>query len=105
MAAYKKLVVIVALFLALAIGSEANEQVQVTFCRLTKEGLNACAPSVSGLNPLPPSALCCSALSIADFQCLCFFKNYSNLLTSYGIDPNLAMQLPAKCNLRQTVHC
>ncbi|KAI5314298.1 hypothetical protein L3X38_043474 [Prunus dulcis] len=107
MEAYKKLVVIVALvLLALAIESEAmlvnNEQ---SFCGMTKEGLNACAPAVSGQNPLPPSALCCSALKTADFQCLCLFKKYSNLLSAYGIDPNLAMQLPAKCNLGQPIRC
>jgi hypothetical protein len=98
-----KKVVLVALVLALAILSEpmlANAQ---TLCRMTKEGLKACQPSVYGPNPAPPSAACCSALSNADMQCLCLFKN-SRLLNLYGIDPNLALELPSKCNLPQT-HC
>ncbi|KAK9988138.1 hypothetical protein SO802_028377 [Lithocarpus litseifolius] len=72
-------------------------------CHMTKEGLKACQPSVSGQNPVPPSASCCSALSNADFQCLCIFKN-SNLLNFYGINSTLAMELPAKCNQAQP-HC
>ncbi|XP_068319713.1 putative lipid-transfer protein DIR1 [Pyrus communis] len=106
MEAYRKLLVIVALFLAGAIGSDtlmANSD--QSFCRMTKEGLNACAPSVNGANPQPPSALCCTALSYADFGCLCLFKKYSNFLSAYGIDPNLAMQLPAKCNFGQPIRC
>ncbi|XP_050147309.1 putative lipid-transfer protein DIR1 [Malus sylvestris] len=104
MEAYRKLLVIVALFLAVAIGSNAlTANSDQRFCRMTKEGLNACALSVNGANPQPPSALCCTALSYADFGCL--FKKYSNFLSAYGIDPNLAMQLPAKCNLGQPIRC
>ena len=105
MEAYKKLV-LVSLLLALSIGSEtimlANGDNQ-GLCHMTKEGLKACQPSVSGQNPVPPSASCCSALSNADFQCLCIFKN-SNLLNFYGINSTLAMELPAKCNQAQP-HC
>ncbi|KAB1207230.1 putative lipid-transfer protein DIR1 [Morella rubra] len=102
MEAYKKLV-LVALFLALVIGSDPMLAEGQTLCRMTKEGLKACGPSVSGQNPVPPSELCCTALSNADMQCLCMFKN-SRLLGMYGINPNLALDLPAKCNLPQT-HC
>ncbi|XP_041010207.1 putative lipid-transfer protein DIR1 [Juglans microcarpa x Juglans regia] len=102
---YKKLVFVALMVVFMVMmGSEtimlANGQ---TLCRMTKEGLKACEPSVSGLFPVPPSAACCSALSNADMQCLCLFKN-SRLFNLYGIDPNLAFELPAKCNLPQ-FHC
>ncbi|PRQ23584.1 putative bifunctional inhibitor/plant lipid transfer protein/seed storage helical [Rosa chinensis] len=106
MEAYKKLVIIAALVLALAIGS--NGQGQSSICRMTKDGFVACAPSVTatpGIIPAAPTAECCSALSVADFPCLCFFMRNSKLLTTYGVDPNLAMQLPAKCKLARSVHC
>lgn len=92
---------LVALVLALAILSEPMVANAQTLCRMTKEDLKACEPSVNGPNPAPPSAPCCSALSNADMQCLCLFKN-SRLLNLYGIDPNLALALPSKCNLPQT---
>ncbi|KAK9942404.1 hypothetical protein M0R45_008071 [Rubus argutus] len=105
MEAYKNLVIIAALVLALAIGS--NGQGQSSICRMTKDGFKACAPSVTvtpAVTPAP-TAECCTALSVADFPCLCFFMRNSRLLNAYGVDPNLAMQLPAKCNLAQSVHC
>ena len=98
MAAYKKLV-FVALLLALVIGSSETMLANgVSLCHMDKEGLTACKPSVSGQYPAAPSAACCSAISHADMQCLCLFKN-SNLLNLYGINTKLALELPAKCNL------
>ncbi|KAL6213487.1 hypothetical protein ACLB2K_012934 [Fragaria x ananassa] len=77
---------------------------------MTKDGFLACAPSVTasatpGFIPAAPTAECCSALSVADFPCLCFFMRNSKILNAYGVDPSLAMQLPAKCNLARSVHC
>ncbi|KAL6211595.1 hypothetical protein ACLB2K_016818 [Fragaria x ananassa] len=108
MEAYKKLVIVAALVLTLAIGS--NGQGQSSICRMTKDGFLACAPSVTasatpGFIPAAPTAECCSALSVADFPCLCFFMRNSKILNAYGVDPSLAMQLPAKCNLARSVHC
>ncbi|XP_054776292.1 putative lipid-transfer protein DIR1 [Prosopis cineraria] len=74
-------------------------------CRMTKEGLEACRPSVSGQNPPPPTKACCSALSSADLPCLCRFKS-SGFLSFYGIDPDAAMILPLHCNIVQSsFHC
>ncbi|KDP46220.1 hypothetical protein JCGZ_10060 [Jatropha curcas] len=104
----KKLATILALVMGIALVSNpvvANGA--ETFCHMTDEGLNACRPSVSGQNPVAPSAACCSALSKADLQCLCFYKNnYPWLLTTYKIDPNQALQLPVKCSLvEESFHC
>lgn len=104
MEAYAKKLVIVALLLAIAIGHEPMMTTGQTMCGMTTDGLMACRPSVAGENPAPPSATCCTALSSADMQCLCKYKK-SKMLASFGIDPNLAMQLPAKCNLAQAFPC
>uniref|UniRef100_A0A5B7BYQ4 Putative lipid-transfer protein DIR1 n=1 Tax=Davidia involucrata TaxID=16924 RepID=A0A5B7BYQ4_DAVIN len=104
---YKKLV-IVAIMVVVSIGSEPGVEAigGQTLCGISGDGLMSCKPSVTaGPYPAPPSAACCSALSNADMQCLCSFKN-SRLLPSLGIDPTLAMQLPTKCNLpSQLSHC
>ncbi|KAJ9152879.1 hypothetical protein P3X46_026389 [Hevea brasiliensis] len=108
MEVYAKKLAFVALVVALALVSAepmvANGE---TICHMTDDGLKSCRPSVSGQNPTAPSDSCCSALSKADFQCLCFYKNnYPWLLSANKIDPDLAMQLPAKCNLvGQSFHC
>ncbi|XP_015900796.2 putative lipid-transfer protein DIR1 [Ziziphus jujuba] len=101
--ANKKLGMVTALLLGiLVMALVANGEQSI--CNMSKEGFKSCEPSVTGQNPPPPSAACCSALSKADMQCLCLFKN-SRLLGLYGIDPNVAMQLPDKCNLGQSFHC
>ncbi|KAB1224150.1 putative lipid-transfer protein DIR1 [Morella rubra] len=76
----------------------------VTFCNMNDDGINACKPSVTAPNPTEPTKKCCKALSRADLTCLCSYKN-SILLPSLGIDPNLAMGLPAKCNLTPPDGC
>lgn len=107
--AYKKLgivggaVYLLGIILGMALVANGNGE-QTSICSMTKEGFKSCEASVSGQNPVPPSAACCSALSKADMQCLCLFKN-SRLLPFYGIDPNVALLLPAKCNLAQSFHC
>ncbi|CAI0561239.1 unnamed protein product [Linum tenue] len=78
---------------------------QVVFCNMTQEGLQACKPSVTKPNPVDPPALaCCQALGRADLKCLCSYKN-SFVLPSLGIDPDLAMALPQKCNLPSLPQC
>ncbi|KAL2328932.1 hypothetical protein Fmac_022359 [Flemingia macrophylla] len=77
---------------------------QFSFCRMPKEGLKSCLPSVSGDNPVDPSAACCSAISKADLQCFCRYKD-SGLLSIYGVDPNKAMELPVKCSVVNSFHC
>ncbi|GFQ00946.1 putative lipid-transfer protein dir1 [Phtheirospermum japonicum] len=75
-----------------------------TICGMSTDDLFSCRPSVVGPVALPPSAACCAALERADVPCLCSFKN-NRFLPAIGIDPVLAMQLPAKCNLLQSFHC
>ncbi|KAL6512821.1 hypothetical protein OROMI_031602 [Orobanche minor] len=83
--------------------AKANNYGDRSTCGMSGEDLFACRPSVMGPTALPPSAACCAALGKADLPCLCSFKN-NKFLPALGIDPALAMQLPAKCNL-QFVHC
>ncbi|KAJ6687135.1 BIFUNCTIONAL INHIBITOR/LIPID-TRANSFER PROTEIN/SEED STORAGE 2S ALBUMIN SUPERFAMILY PROTEIN [Salix purpurea] len=90
----RQLVVLLLVMAALFEGSRA-----VTVCDISDEGLTACKPSVTKPDPVdPPSADCCKAVSGANFTCLCSYKN-SYLLPYLGIDPDLAMALPSKCNL------
>nr|DAD24200.1 TPA_asm: hypothetical protein HUJ06_025663 [Nelumbo nucifera] len=91
-------------FVLLVLGNEVTMSNSQTICNMSQEGLMACKPSVTAPNPSPPSTMCCSALSGADMHCLCSYKN-SNMLPSLGIDPQLALQLPAKCNLPQPTNC
>ncbi|KAA8536133.1 hypothetical protein F0562_028611 [Nyssa sinensis] len=90
MEAYTKLV-IVAMVLVASIGNEpAVEAIGQTICGISFDSLMSCKPAVTGPSPAQPSLTCCSALSNADLQCLCSYKN-SKLLPSFGIDPNLAI--------------
>ncbi|KAJ0988956.1 hypothetical protein J5N97_007312 [Dioscorea zingiberensis] len=73
-------------------------------CNMSKDGLDSCKPAASGSTPTEPSQECCEALADADLQCLCSYKN-SVWLPVYGIDPDLAMQLPEKCNLKLPQDC
>jgi hypothetical protein len=104
MEAYKQ-VMIVAMLLAIA-----NTMMLVngqSLCHMTKQGLKACEPYVSGdnsVNGQKPSDACCSAIAKADLQCLCRYKD-SGLLSFYGIDPNQAMELPVNCKLMDSFHC
>lgn len=95
----KKLVVFLVLMALVFEGARA-----LTLCNMTDDGLEACKPSVTPPNPVDPTAECCKALSGADLKCLCSYKN-SMVLPSLGIDPNLAMGLPAKCNLTPPADC
>ncbi|KAG6397964.1 hypothetical protein SASPL_139414 [Salvia splendens] len=95
---YKK-IAIVSVVLVILWGANAQ-----TICNMTMAGLTACKPSATAPNPPPPSAACCSALLHADMKCLCSYKN-SKVLPSLGIDPNLAMTLPQKCNIPHPPKC
>ncbi|ERN06753.1 hypothetical protein AMTR_s00005p00101720 [Amborella trichopoda] len=73
---------------------------------MNQDGFKACQSSVSGSAPAPtnPSKACCKAIGSADLGCLCSYR-HSLLLHSLGINPDLALQLPAKCNLRTPPQC
>ncbi|KAL3531045.1 hypothetical protein ACH5RR_010367 [Cinchona calisaya] len=72
----------------------------MSLCNMDEKGLMACKPSVTPPPPDPvdPSSECCDALKEADLKCLCSYRN-SFMLPSIGIDPDLALALPPKCNL------
>ncbi|KAF7845166.1 putative lipid-transfer protein DIR1 [Senna tora] len=76
----------------------------LSLCNMNDEGIEACKASVSEPNPVDPSAECCSALAGADLECLCSYKDNPEL-PLLGIDPALAMALPAKCNLTTPANC
>ncbi|MED6161518.1 hypothetical protein PIB30_061511 [Stylosanthes scabra] len=76
----------------------------ISVCNMSEDGLMACKPSVTQPNPTDPTTECCNAVSAADLQCLCSYKN-SVQLPFLGIDPDLAIALPAKCNLKTPVGC
>ncbi|XP_050221066.1 putative lipid-transfer protein DIR1 [Mercurialis annua] len=86
-----------AMILVIAIGVEVSDA-QSSICNVPISGLMACQGAVTLPNPSAPTRACCSAITRADIPCLCKYKN-SSLLPTFGIDPNLALQLPAKCNL------
>ncbi|KAH6757810.1 hypothetical protein C2S52_023300 [Perilla frutescens var. hirtella] len=101
---YENKIGVLAMFLLSMIIINVHMACGQTICNMSGEDLMACKPSVTPPKPPPPSAKCCSALSHADFRCICSYKN-SKLLPSLGIDPNLAMQLPDKCKLPHPSHC
>ncbi|KAL0384121.1 UNVERIFIED_CONTAM: hypothetical protein Sradi_2806400 [Sesamum radiatum] len=91
------------LIIASAIGvAKANNEHAI--CGMSTDDLFTCRPAVIGPAALPPSSACCAALEKADLPCLCTFKN-NKVLPALGIDPALAMLLPAKCNILQSFHC
>ncbi|KAH1037860.1 hypothetical protein AAZX31_20G233300 [Glycine max] len=96
----KQMIVGVALVVFLLLISVKGQSI----CNVSLPDLMTCKPAVTPPNPTPPSQQCCSVLSHADLPCLCSYKN-SPLLPSLGIDPKLALQLPAKCNLPHPPNC
>lgn len=75
-----------------------------TICNMSGQELMSCRPAVTPPNPSAPSPVCCNALKHADIPCFCSYKN-SNWLSPFGIDPNLALQLPEKCNFPRPANC
>ncbi|KAJ4956811.1 hypothetical protein NE237_013594 [Protea cynaroides] len=93
------------ILMVVLIGTEEVVQLNaLSLCNMTEDDLMACKPAVTQPNPEDPSDQCCEALSKADLTCLCSYKD-SMFLPSLGIDPTLAMQLPAKCNLTPPATC
>ncbi|CAA0805980.1 Bifunctional inhibitor/lipid-transfer protein/seed storage 2S albumin superfamily protein [Striga hermonthica] len=93
------------LFLVLALmAAFLGRAAAFSVCNVTEEGLEACKPSVTQPSPVPPSTECCHAVSGADLKCLCSYRN-SFMLPALGIDPDLALALPAKCNLPPPADC
>ncbi|KAF5470273.1 hypothetical protein F2P56_010797 [Juglans regia] len=90
-------------FLMVAVLLEGS-RAAVKLCDMDDDGLSACKPSVTQPDPVDPTPGCCQALSGADLKCLCSYKN-SMVLPALGIDPDLAMALPAKCSLTPPADC
>ncbi|KAL0906663.1 hypothetical protein M5K25_025176 [Dendrobium thyrsiflorum] len=90
--------------LLLAVFSLATAASSLSICNMSTDDLAECRPAVSGPSPSEPSAACCSVLEKADLPCLCSYRS-SPLLPSFGIDPNLALQLPRKCSLSPPTDC
>ncbi|KAM5552502.1 hypothetical protein ABKV19_027049 [Rosa sericea] len=55
-----------------------------------------CRPAVVPFSPIPPSEICCTALRTLGQPCLCVLVNGPPIS---GVDRNLAIQLPEKCNV------
>lgn len=91
--------VLVAMFGVLFEGSRGLD-----LCKLTEQDLDNCRPAVTAPNPADPTGACCEGLKKADLGCLCQFKN-SAYLPILGIDRDLAMALPKKCNLTPPPGC
>ncbi|CAK9309876.1 unnamed protein product [Citrullus colocynthis] len=95
----------VAVMMVVILVGLAGISVAMDVCGVDEDGLTTCKPWVTKPCPteLPPAA-CCDSLSKADFDCFCKYK-HSMLLSSLGIDPDLALALPAKCSLPNTPSC
>ncbi|WOL18734.1 hypothetical protein Cni_G27531 [Canna indica] len=93
------------LVVAAALEVEISAAGQKGLCNMSEEGMMACKPCISTVKPEEkPTAACCAELQQANLTCLCSYKN-SDLLPYLGIDPNLAAQLPAKCNMTAPEQC
>ncbi|XAR72839.1 hypothetical protein NMG60_11019614 [Bertholletia excelsa] len=99
MEGYTKLVLVM-LVAAVMVGHEVAVAAGQNVCGMNLAGLMACKPSVcTDADPVPPSKACCRALKGADMQCLCDLKQKKDMLASYSISPDLAVQLPGKCGM------
>ncbi|KAK9138579.1 hypothetical protein Sjap_009173 [Stephania japonica] len=62
-----------------------------------------CLPAVKKQpNPPAPTAACCAQVKAGDLDCICSIKG-STELPAFGVDPNLALQIPEKCGLPKLV--
>ncbi|KAK1313008.1 hypothetical protein QJS10_CPA06g01094 [Acorus calamus] len=94
--------VLVMVLVGLVVGRGVESQ---TLCNMSMGELVACRPYVSRPPARgKPASLCCSGLKKADWGCLCTYRN-NNMLSYYGVDPNLALQLPSKCGLPAPPPC
>ncbi|CAN8258841.1 unnamed protein product [Cochlearia groenlandica] len=91
---------LVVLTLVLALTLTATNGLET--CGMSISDLYSCKPYVQTNNPLTtaidPKGPCCTALSKADFECLCKESTKINPFLS-GIDFGLALKLPEKCGL------
>ena len=94
----------VALVLALMAASLIQGSTANGLCGISSDDLMECKPAVTPPSPVDPTDKCCAALETADLPCLCGYRN-SMELPLLGIDPSLAMGLPAKCGLATPVGC
>ncbi|CAN6479205.1 unnamed protein product [Victoria cruziana] len=94
--------VAVAAVLAVLVASTAA----FSICGIDAGEFYGCLPAIRGpsRSPSPPSSACCDAIEKADLNCLCGYKD-SPLLSSFGINPRLAMALPRRCNLLSPPTC
>jgi hypothetical protein len=68
----------------------------LTLCGVDGSAVDACRSFAEvGSTDGAPSALCCTKVKNAEFDCLCSYKSY---LPS-DIDANRVMMIPAKCNM------
>ncbi|KAL8099177.1 hypothetical protein AgCh_031737 [Apium graveolens] len=100
---YHKIGVMVLLFFIASATSGLIVDAQ-SICNVPLESLATCKPAVTQPHPTAPSKECCTAVSHADMKCFCSYKN-STMLPSLGIDPVLAVHLPAKCKIRNAPKC
>lgn len=104
MAAKKFVMMMVAVAAVMVVFVVEGSSEGFKLCNMSEDDLITCKPAVSKPAPVDPSPECCKALLGADLTCLCSYKN-SPTLTLLGIDPDLAMALPAKCNLTPPPQC
>ncbi|CAL5065989.1 unnamed protein product [Urochloa decumbens] len=92
-------IVVLLVMAAAAPGAEA-------VCGMSNEQFMSCQPAAAKTTdpPAPPTKACCDALGGADLGCLCGYKS-SPWMNLYNIDPERAMELPAKCGLATPPNC
>ncbi|KAK1567893.1 hypothetical protein Q3G72_017862 [Acer saccharum] len=96
---------LVGLMVTLLIMVEGTRAGLINLCNMNEDDLSTCKPAVTKPNPVdPPPPACCEVLKKADLSCLCSYKE-SPMLPALGIDPDLAMGLPPKCNLPLPQSC
>jgi len=91
---------------AVAVAVLAGAAPAAAVCNMSNEQFMSCQPAAARTTdpPAPPSKACCDALGGADLGCLCGYKN-SPWMGLYNIDPERAMELPAKCGLATPANC
>ncbi|QCE05669.1 hypothetical protein DEO72_LG9g674 [Vigna unguiculata] len=98
------IVVAVAMMVAMEVLLTGAATDAMDLCGVPSSDLMKCLPAVTPPSPSEPSKDCCSVINIVDLKCLCGFKS-SPLLPALGIDPKLALELPAKCKIGKTIPC
>ncbi|KAK1417463.1 hypothetical protein QVD17_26590 [Tagetes erecta] len=107
MESYTKLATVAIVLVATTLVTRPMTTNCFLICGVTTDALKTCQPAVAkNVDPLPsPTPDCCAALTNVDMPCFCKLKG-SSMLSFYDIDPNHAMELPAKCKLPQaSFHC